>query len=77
MPVKRLVNVDRAMLGDAAHRHAGMLRLDHHRNAAGLEDLVDRGGDLGGEMLLGLQAAGEDSVSRASFDSPTTRSTGV
>src|SRR5260370_42134476 len=25
----------RAMLGDAAHRHTGMLRLDHHRNAAG------------------------------------------
>src|SRR4051812_39335339 len=24
----------RAMLGDAAHRHAGMLRLEHHRNAA-------------------------------------------
>src|ERR1700692_4983867 len=30
----------RAMLGDAAHRHAGMLRLDHHCNAAGVEDLV-------------------------------------
>src|SRR5882757_867376 len=25
----------RSMLGDATHRHAGMLRLDHHRNAAG------------------------------------------
>src|ERR1700758_4161407 len=49
-----------AMLGDAAHRHAGMLRFDQHRNAAGLEDLVDRGRDLGGEMFLGLQAAGED-----------------
>ena len=60
MPVKRLVNVDRAMLGDAAHRHAGMLRLDHHGNAAGLQHLVDRGRDLGGQMLLGLQAARED-----------------
>src|SRR5580700_1735889 len=32
----------RAMLGDAAHRHAGMLRLEHHCNAAGFENLVDR-----------------------------------
>ena len=50
----------RAVLGDAAHRHAGMLRLDHHRNAARFEDLVDRGCDLGGQMLLGLQAPGKD-----------------
>src|SRR5580698_8844432 len=32
----------RAMLGDAAHRHAGMLGLDHHCNATRLENLVDR-----------------------------------
>src|SRR5947208_7514818 len=50
----------RAMLGDAAHRHAGMLGLDHHGNAAGFEDLVDRGRDLRGEMLLGLQPPRED-----------------
>jgi hypothetical protein len=50
----------RPMLGDAAHRHAGMLRLDQHGNATGLENLVDRGRDLGGQVLLGLQAAGED-----------------
>src|ERR1700716_308999 len=50
----------RAMLGDAAHRHAGMLRLDHHCNAAGFENLVDCRRDLGCEMLLRLQAARED-----------------
>src|SRR5204862_4114429 len=50
----------RAMLGDAAHRHAGMLRLDHHGNAAGFQDFVDRCCDLCGQMLLGLQAARED-----------------
>src|SRR5260221_5474978 len=47
----------RAMLGDAAHRHAGMLRLDHHCNAARLKNFVDRGRDLCGQMLLGLQTA--------------------
>src|SRR3954452_2094616 len=50
----------RTMLGDAAHRHAGMLRLDHDRNAAGFQHLVDRGCDLRGQMLLGLQAACEN-----------------
>src|SRR6266566_850215 len=30
----------RAMLGDAAHRHAGMLRLDHHCNAPRFENFV-------------------------------------
>src|ERR1700758_5472782 len=40
-----------AMLGDATHRHAGMLRFDQYRNAARLENLVDRSRDLGGEML--------------------------
>jgi hypothetical protein len=64
------------MLGDAAHRHAGMLGLDHHGNAAGFENFVDRRGDLRGQVLLGLQAAGED-IGEARFDNPTTRSTGV
>src|SRR5207302_7533034 len=50
----------RTVLGDAAHRHAGMLRLDHDRNAAGLEHLVDGSCDLRGEMFLRLQAARED-----------------
>src|SRR5882757_9143128 len=50
----------RTVLGNAAYRHAGMLGLDHDRNATRLEDLVDRGRDLRGQMLLGLQAAGKD-----------------
>src|SRR6202011_4103365 len=50
----------RAMLGDTAHRHAGMLRLDHHCNAAGFENLIDRRRDLGRQMLLRLQAAREN-----------------
>src|SRR6185312_1471719 len=45
----------RAGLCHAAQRHAHMLGLDHHRNAARLEDLVDRDGDLRGQMLLRLQ----------------------
>src|SRR5689334_9454473 len=32
----------RAVLGDAPHRHAGMLGLDQDGNAARFEDLVDR-----------------------------------
>ena len=46
----------RTGLVDAADRHAHVLGLDHHRDAARLEDLFDRGGDLRGEMLLRLQA---------------------
>ena len=49
----------RAFLADAPHRHACMLRLDHHRNAARLQGLLDRVDDLRGQMLLGLQPAGE------------------
>src|SRR3954453_10502492 len=49
-----------AMLGDTADRHAGMLRLDHHGDAARLEDLVDRGRDLRGEVFLGLQPTREN-----------------
>src|SRR5438552_13163218 len=49
----------RALLGDAAYRHAGMLRLDHHCNAPSVENCVDSGRDLGGPMLLGLQTACE------------------
>ncbi len=48
--------VDRAGLGDAAHRHAGVLGLEHHGDAARLEDLLDRGRDLRGQVLLRLQA---------------------
>ena len=58
------------MLGDAPHRHAGMLGLDQDGNAAGFQDLVDRGRDLRGEMFLGLGGARRCGSSRASFDSP-------
>ena len=47
---------ERAGLLHAAHRHAGVLGLDHHGDAARLQDLVDRGRDLRGQVLLRLQA---------------------
>src|SRR6478752_7192976 len=50
----------RAGLADAANRHAGMLGFDHHRDAARLEDVLDGRSDLGGEMLLRLQAPCEN-----------------
>jgi len=37
-----------------------MLGLDQHGNAAGLQDLVDRGGNLRRQMLLGLEPASKD-----------------
>ena len=37
-----------------------MLRLDHHCNATGFQDFVDGSGDLGGEVLLGLQPPRKD-----------------
>src|SRR3981081_3678195 len=43
-------------LFDAPQRHAGVLGLEHDRDAARLEHLVDRGDDLRVEMLLGLHA---------------------
>src|SRR3990167_980457 len=43
----------------AARGHAGMARLDHHGHAARLEVVPDALGDLGGELFLDLQAAGE------------------
>src|ERR1700678_4555564 len=50
----------RAMFGDAADRHAGMLGLDQDGDAAGFKNLVDGGGNLRRQMFLGLQAAGKD-----------------
>ena len=49
----------RALLAHAAHRHAGVLGLEHHRDSARLERLLDRFDDLGRQRLLRLQAAGE------------------
>jgi len=53
-PRNWVVTVSAPGLLDAAERHAGVLGLDHHGNAAGLQDLLDRGGDLGVHVLLGL-----------------------
>src|SRR5471032_1773062 len=49
-------NRHRAGFRHPAQRHAHMLGLDHHRDAARLEDLVNRGRDLRVEMFLRLQA---------------------
>src|SRR5262245_29505158 len=46
-----------AALLDAAHGHAHVLGFHHHGEAAGLQMIVHRGHDLGGQVLLGLQAA--------------------
>src|SRR5262249_40627475 len=46
-----------ALLLHAPHGHAHMLRLDHDRDAARLQVLVDRRQDLRGQMLLRLQTA--------------------
>ena len=47
-------------LADAAHRHAQVLGLDDDDDALHVEVLDERVGDLGGEPLLHLRAAGED-----------------
>ena len=46
-----------ARLGDAADRHAGVLGLEQHRDAARLEHFIDGDRDLRGQMLLRLQPA--------------------
>ncbi|CEI19623.1 hypothetical protein PAMH19_5013 [Pseudomonas aeruginosa] len=48
----------RVLLFHAAHHHAHVLGLDHHRDAEGAGDLLDRLGDLPAHVLLDLQAAG-------------------
>jgi len=45
---------------DAAHHHAEVARFDDDAYALGLDDLLDGFGELGGETLLHLQAAGKD-----------------
>src|SRR5690606_12513924 len=47
-----------ARLADAPHRHAHVLGLDDHEHSAGVELLLDRVRDLGGEPLLHLGAPG-------------------
>ena len=49
-----------AALAHAAHRHAQVLGLDHDDDAARVEVLDERVGDLRREPLLHLRAAGED-----------------
>jgi hypothetical protein len=48
-----------AFLADPAHGHAHVLGVGVHRDAARLQHLVDRLGDLHRHRLLGLQAARE------------------
>ena len=50
----------RAGLADPAHRHAHVLALDDDDHAARLQDLHQRVGDLRGQPLLHLRAAGVD-----------------
>ena len=50
-PVKCVVTVR------APGRHAHVLRFDHHCDATGLENFVDRGRNLRCQMLLCLQSA--------------------
>src|SRR5882724_9762982 len=50
----------RAILANAAYRHAGVLGLNQHGHTARLEHGVDRTRDLRREMLLRLQPVGEN-----------------
>src|SRR5207344_802092 len=50
----------RTDLGNTAPGHAGMLGPQHHCDAPRLEHLLDRGGNLRVEMLLGLQPQRKD-----------------
>ena len=59
-PVNCVVTVLAPCALHAAQRHALMLGLDHHGDAARLQRLVDCGDDVAGQPLLRLQAAGED-----------------
>ncbi len=48
------------LLFDAAHHHAEVLGLEDDGDALGVDGVGDGVGDLAGEALLHLQAAGED-----------------
>src|SRR3546814_19579081 len=47
----------RPLLLDAAHGHAHVFGLDHHRDAARLQRFISRGGNLRPPVLLRLAAA--------------------
>src|SRR5664279_2588418 len=49
-----------AILANAAHRHAQMLRLKHNGTAARAEMTIDRADNLRGQCLLRLQPLGID-----------------
>src|SRR3954467_5831201 len=49
----------RLALIDAARAHAAVPRLDDHGNALGLQHRLEGAGDLDGQPLLELEAAGE------------------
>ena len=48
------------LLLDAAHHHAQVASLDDYAHALGFDYFLDGFGDLGGEALLDLQAAGKE-----------------
>ena len=58
-PSRRLVVKQRAGGVDAAQRHAAVLRLDDDADALRLQNILDRFGDLGGELFLNLQPSRE------------------
>ena len=55
----RCVTVRELCFSTPAHHHAEVGRLDDDADAAGLQHVHDRVGDLVGEPLLHLQPAGE------------------
>ena len=48
----------RTLLVDATRRHAMMNRLDHYADTPGLENFLDRVGDLRGQPFLDLKPSG-------------------
>ena len=58
-PIIRLVTIPTPGVPNTARGHAGVAGFDHHRDALRLEVVPDAVGDLCGQPLLDLQAAGE------------------
>ena len=80
MPRTAEVIVRRARLADAAHRHAQVLGLDDDDDAARLQAPTHRVGDLRGQPLLHLRAAGvevDDAGQLRQSGDPTVRARDV